>query len=367
MTAMTRITVLSLLLFGLAGFLIAGERPAPKVPQVTTVAAPEGCKPVIAKTDAQGTIHLVCNSEAGPQYVKSTDGGKTLTKPVLMVDQASKKPGLVFDVWDMVVSPDGKVHVALGTNAWKLKLPKAEWGFFYTSLEPGKTAFSPVRNINGRPSEGFSLAVNEHGDVTACWLADKLFANVSHDAGKTFGPTLEIDPAFNPCNCCTTSCTYGADGKVAVLYREETNNERDMFLVLWDQAGNKSSRTRVSSVLWKIDACPMSYYGIAAKGDGYAAVWPTEGRNYFAELDRAGKPRTPQEIKTPGMTGMRTGMLTLNGAAGSTLVAWKKDSQLGWQLYDDHAKPVGSPGMVPSAGSGAAGIVDKSGSFVLFQ
>lgn len=367
MTAMARVTVLSVCFLGSAGFLGGGEKPATNVGQVTTIAAPMGCKPIVAKADAQGTIHLVCNSEAGPQYVTSSDSGKTLTKPISIVDQASNKPGLVFDVWDLAVGPDGKVHVALGTNAWKLKLPKAEWGFFYTSLEPGQAAFSPVRNINRQPSEGFSLAVNGHGDVTACWLADKLFANVSCDAGKTFGSTVEINPAFNPCNCCTTTCSYGADGKLAVLYREETNNERDMFLVLWDQASNKSSRTRVSSILWKIDACPMSYYGIAAKGDGYTAVWPTEGKIYFAELDQAGKPSAPEEIKTPGMTGMRTGMLTLNGAAGSTLVAWKKDSQLGWQLYDRHAKPVGSPGSVPSAGSGAAGVVDRSGNFLLFQ
>jgi hypothetical protein len=110
----------------------------------------------------------------------------------------------------------------------------------------------------------------------------------------------------------------------------------------------------------------MSYYGIAAKGDGYTAVWPTEGKIYFAELDQAGKPRTPRETKTGGMTGMRTGMLTLHGAAGSTLVVWKKDGQLAWQLYDRNSNAQ-LPNSVPSEGHGAAGIVDKSGNFVLFR
>ena len=37
-----------------------------------------------------------------------------------------------------------------------------------------------------------------------------------------------------------SSVAYGADGRLALLYREETNDERDMHLVLWDQADNKS-------------------------------------------------------------------------------------------------------------------------------
>lgn len=360
-------TLILCALCGAALFLAPGASVAVAASKVTTVPVPQGGQPLAARTDAKGTIHLVFNASDGPQYAKSTNGGKGFLKPVPILDRESRKPGLEFTVWDMAVSPDGHVHVALGTNAWKLKLPKEEWGFFYASLKPGATAFSPVRNINRKPSEGFSLAADDKGNVTACWLADKLYANVSHDNGETFEPTVEIDPTFNPCDCCTTSVTYGADGRVAILYREETNNSRDMYLVLWDQAANKSTRTRVSTRLWKIDACPMTYYGIIPDGDGYLAVWPTEGKIYFAHLDANGELKSPAEIKTPGLTGMRTGMFALNGSDGSTLVAWKKDDQLGWQLYDQQSKPVGRAGSVKSAGKGAAGVIDKAGNFVLFR
>ena len=100
----------------------------------------------------------------------ATDGGKSFSEPLEVVDQKSQKPGLKFEVWDLAVSPDGHVHVALGTNAWKLKLPKEEWGFFYARLDPGATSFTPVQNINRLPSEGFSLAADDKGNVTACWL-----------------------------------------------------------------------------------------------------------------------------------------------------------------------------------------------------
>jgi len=288
--------------------------------RVTTVPVPDGGRPVAAKTGADGTVHLLFAS----------------------------------------------ADVALGTNAWKLKLPQEEWGFYYARLEPSATAFSTLRNINRTPSEGFSLACDEKGKVTACWLKDKLYANVSIDNGKTFADAVEIDPAFDPCNCCTTSSVYASDGTLAVLYREETNDERDMFLVSWDQERNQVSRTRVSSTLWNIETCPMSYYTISRDLEGFVAVWPTKDQIYFARLDNRGKPSPPTEIKTPGRSGMRTGIIALSAPDGSTLVAWKKDEQLGWQLYDAKGRRSGSPGSAPSSGNGAAGIVDKNGDFILF-
>jgi hypothetical protein len=337
------------------------------VNSVRTVPVPEGGKPVAARADGDGNIHLLYDSAGGPKYVMSRDNGKTFGAPIPVVDEGSRKEGLVFDGWDMAVGKGNRVHVALNTNAWKLKLPQEEWGFHYTSLEPGATAFAPVRNINRKPSEGFSLAADDKGNVTACWLSGKLYANVSQDDGKTFAAQVEINPAYDPCNCCTTSSVYEEGGKLAVLYREETNNERDMFLVLWDQKHNKVSRTRISSTLWKIDACPMTYYAISRNKSGFEAVWPTKGQIYFARLDGKGDLLPPGEIKTPGRAGMRIGMVALSAPTGRTLVAWRQDDCVKWQLYDAKGETSGSVGSAKSAGSGVAGVVDLSGQFVLFR
>jgi hypothetical protein len=336
--------------------------------KVRTVPVPDHGQPMAARTDAAGTIHLLYDTADGPSYSRSTNNGKSFDPAISVVDKGSRKPGLVFQVSDMVVGQNGHVHVAMSTNAWKLKLPQNEWGFYYTSLEPGANAFAPVRNINNKPSEGFSLAADDNGNVAACWLSGKLFANVSHDKGKTFGPTVEINPAFDPCNCCTTSATFGADGKLAVLYREETNNERDMYLVLWN-LGKQMSRTRVSTTLWKIDSCPMTYYTISRSPGGFVAVWPTGDKYeiYFARLDQKGRMLPPGEIKTLGRAGHRTGMLALSGPDSSTLVAWTRNNQLGWQLYDAKGQPSGSPGSAKGSGQGVAGVVDKEGNFILFR
>jgi hypothetical protein len=335
--------------------------------KVTTIPVPAAGRPVIAKTDSVGTVHLLCDSQDGPKYAKSTDGGVTFSAAIPVVSGGSQMAGLEYSAWDMALGKAGRVHVAMSTNAWKLKLPQEEWGYFYAHLDPGSSAFSPMRNINRKPSEGFSLAADDKGNVTACWLSDKLYANVSRDDGETFAPFVELDPRYNPCNCCTTSAAYGEDGRLAVLYREETDNERDMYLVLWDQGRGQMERKRVSRTLWKIDACPMTYYTISRERGGFVAAWPTRGRIYFARLDGQGDPLRPGEIETPGRSGMRTGVLALSAPDGSTLVAWKKDNDLGWQLYGADGRPSGEPGAVTSPGHGAAGVVSKDGRFILFR
>jgi hypothetical protein len=337
--------------------------------KVTTLPVPEGGQPAAARVDAEGTIHLLYNSADGPKYAKSSDNGKTFEAPLPVIDEGSRKPGLAFEGWDMAVGKGNRVHVAMGTNAWKLKLPEEEWGFYYTNLDPGAKAFAPVRNINRKPSEGFSLAADDKGNVTACWLSGKLYANVSHDGGKTFGPRVEINPAYDPCPCCTTSAVFGGDGKLAVLYREQTDNDRDMWMVLWDQARSHVSRTPISTTLWKIDACPMTYYSIARAANGYVAVWPTGNSYevYFARLDQKGKALQPGEIKTPGRAWHRTGVLALAAPDGSACVAWAKDGQLGWQVYDEKGQPSGRAGSAKTNGNGVAGVVNKDGQFVLFR
>lgn len=334
--------------------------------KVTVLPLPEGGQPLAAKCDAQGTIHVLYRSTDGPRYAHSADNGQSFNRAIAVVEPGSRQPGLEFSVWDLAIGKAGSVHVALSTNAWKLKLPQEEWAYFYARLGSGAKSFEPLRNINRKPSEGFSLAADGRGTVTACWLSDKLYANVSHDDGKSFGPNVELDATFNPCNCCTTSCAYGADGTLAILYREETNDERDMFVVSWKQAANQVHRTRVSGDSWHIDACPMTYYAISACDEGFVAAWPTRGEIFFARLDRRGKPLFP-EVKTAGASGMRTGVLALSDSAGNTLAAWTKDSQLSWQVYDERGRPAGAAGTVETSGKGVAGVLARDGRFVLFH
>jgi hypothetical protein len=335
--------------------------------RVHAVRVPGASQVIKAQISTNGVVHILFDGEDGPFYVQSSDEGRTFNPPLAIVDAAAKKPGLKFSAWDMAVGSDGRVHVAMGNNAWKLKLPQEEWSLYYASLAPGAKAFSPVRNLNRKPSEGFSLAADDHGSVAACFLSGKLFSMVSRNGGESFSASTEIDPVWEPCKCCTTSTTYGKDGRLAVLYREETNNDRDIYVVLWDQShGGKPVRTRVSATGWNVKACPMTYFTITPTDSGYVTAWPTKGKIYFARLDKDGGVLPPGEIKTPGTSGMRTGVLALSASDGATLIAWKNKGVLGWQIYDATGQSAGMPDEMASAGNGAAGVVLRNGDFLLF-
>ncbi|HSI11311.1 MAG TPA: hypothetical protein VK961_04675 [Chthoniobacter sp.] len=334
--------------------------------RVQVVRIPGASNLMKAQVGADGAIHVVYDAAGGPWYVKSTDGGKTFSAPLVLVDPASRKPGLEFITWDLVVAADGGVHVALGNNAWKLKLPDEEKGYFYATLAPGAKAFAPLRNLNRKPSEGFSLAAGKGGAVTANFLAGKIYTMASRDGGETFSTFAELNPSLDPCKCCTTSTTFGPDGRLAMLYREETNNERDIYLVLADPNGGKQARTRISTTPWKLEGCPMTYFTIQGTDTGYVAAWPTKGQIYFARLGKDGAVLPPGEIKTPGRNGMRTGIVALSAKDGATLVAWKNQEALGWQLYNAQGQPIGNAGSEPSRGSGAAAVALPDGRFMVF-
>jgi hypothetical protein len=346
---------------------IVMNEPAIAESRVEVIRVPGASNVMKAETGPDGAIHLVYDANDGPQYVKSTDGGKSFSAPAALVDRASRKPGLQFITWDMAVDPTGGVHVALGNNAWKLKLPQDDWGLFYASLPPGASAFSPLRNLNHKPSEGFSIAADARGGVTAGFLSGKLFTMSSRDHGGSFADYRELDASLDPCKCCTTSTTYGADGRLAVMYREESNNERDIYLVLAEQSGTgKFSRTRISGTPWKVEGCPMTYFSIRPAATGYVAAWPTKGQIYFARLDRDGAVLPPGEIPTSGRCGIRTGVLALAARDGTALVAWKSQDTLHWQCYDSRGLPLGSAGSEPSSGTGAAAVVLPDGRFAVF-
>ncbi len=333
---------------------------------VSVVHVPQGGEPVAAQIAPDGVIHLLYNLGDIPYYVKSFDGGSTFTTPLPVVNAEARKQGLKFDGWSIAVGKAGAIYVAMSTNNWQAKLPDVPEGLVYATLSPGANAFTPVRSLNRKPSEGFSVAADGQGHVAATWLANKLYANFSNDNGRTFTPNAELNTSYDPCNCCTTRSVYGANGDLAVLYREKTNDDRDMYLVIRDMAGHLT-RTRISSTSWHVNACPMTYYALTSTKDGYVAAWPTKGDIYFARIDFKGAVLPPGEVKTPGRSGMRTGLVALSGADGSTLIAWKRDGELSWQLYNAQGVAEGTVESVPSAGKGAAGVIDQHGKFILFE
>ena len=68
-----------------------------------------------AEAGNQGEIHLVCDADDGPYYVKSLDSGETFTSPIKVVQGAPRIDGLEFQTWDMAIGGLGwQVYDAKG-------------------------------------------------------------------------------------------------------------------------------------------------------------------------------------------------------------------------------------------------------------
>jgi len=355
-----------LLLFAIPGAVaFAPATVTGEAPPVTILHVPQGGEPVGAQIGPDGSIHLLYNLGDIPYYVKSSDGGATFTAPLPVVNRESRKPGLIFEGLSMAVDKSG-VYVAMSTNNWQVKLPDVAKGFVYATLQAGAKAFTTVRSLNKQPSEGFSLAADGKGRLTATWLANKLYVNFSADEGRAFTPNAELNTDYDPCNCCTTRAVYSHSGDLAILYREKSHDDRDMYLVIQDTRGHQT-RTRVSSTPWHVNACPMTYYALTSTEYGYLAAWPTKGDIYFARLNSKGTVLPPGEVKTPGHSAMRSGVVALSDSDGRTLIAWKRNGELSWQVYNADGVPQGPAESIQSAGKGAAGVTDLHGRFILFK
>ena len=57
--------------------------------RVEVVKIPGASNVMKAQRGVDGTIHVVFDAAGGPQYVKSTDGGKTFSAPLALVEPSS--------------------------------------------------------------------------------------------------------------------------------------------------------------------------------------------------------------------------------------------------------------------------------------
>jgi hypothetical protein len=124
MTHFHRSLFVRLALLSLSIIVPVAGHASERVNRVNVIRVPGDANVVKAQLGADGTLHLLLDAESGPRYVKSTDVGVTFSAPMTIVDAASQKPGLKFQGEDLAVGKDGRVHVAMSNNAWKLKLPE---------------------------------------------------------------------------------------------------------------------------------------------------------------------------------------------------------------------------------------------------
>jgi hypothetical protein len=359
---LARVILAISLLGSVAAPTVAGPSPA-----VLVVPVPNGGEAPDAAIDAQGRIHLVYVKAEDAYYVVSTDKGKTLSRPLrINSEPATVHPAEIFRGPVVAIGKDDQVHVVWWVNAYQRDRPKSEWGVYYSRLNPARDAFLPARNINGKPSDNYSVAADRDGNVAVIWTAGTtLSVNRSRDGGKTFGAPMAATPRVDPCECCATRALFGPEHRLYAIYRDKAGNMRDMFLLRLDKGAQTFVRSPLSVTPWRLNACPMAGASLGFWGDkGLVAAWERDVKIFFARLDFTGRLLAPGEIAVPGEGKYP---VVLAGPGGTTLVASRHGTGLSWQMYDGAGRPQGGPGTAPGPSRARpAGVVTGDGTFVLF-
>ena len=318
-----------------------------------------------AEIDASGTIHVAFVARQDAYYAKSTNSGKTFSEPLrINAEPGTVHPPNMFRGPDLALGKNGRVHVIWYVNAFQRKLPQEQWGVFYSYLDPGQTAFAESRNLNHKPSDNYSLAADENGEVAVIWMAGKLFVNSSRDNGSSFG-AAEIVRSADTCECCASRAFLSTDGLLSIAYREKANNIRDMHVLTRAKGQPTFTKQKISSTPWPINACPMTGVSLGGVKNGLLMAWETKGQVFYSRLNSAKTLLPPTEIRA---TTQGKWPLALADPDGRVLVSWKNDSTLFWQLHDSTDKPIGNVQSKPSPNSNRhAGVVTIEGDFLLID
>lgn len=188
------------------------------------------------KLDAQGNIFLTWTQNLEKRHTghirfsRSTDGGKTFSKPVTVNDNLDVI-GHRFDA--LAVGKNGEIFVAWLDSRDKEKAKAAKQEFSGTA-------------------------------VYYAW---------SDNGGKSFYPNKMVAP--HSCECCRLGVEIDADNLPVVLWRHVYDgNIRDHALVKFKDWHTPGPVRRVSDEQWKIDACPHHGPALSIADNGaYHAVW----------------------------------------------------------------------------------------------
>jgi hypothetical protein len=317
-----------------------------------------------AEIEPAGVIHLAYTLSNDVFYVRSPDDGASFSAPLRVNSEPNSSHSGMFRGPDLVLGKEGRPHVIWYSNGYQRKLPKDQWGVLFSYLNDGGTAFVPVRNLNRKPSDNYSVAANDEGRVAVFWMADGLFLQESKDNGVTFGEPRKIALA-DTCECCASRARFLPDGTLLCAYRDKQNNARDMFLLAQRRSSDEFTREKLSVTPWQVNACPMTGTFISSSKGGAVAAWETKGQVYFARCDSAGRKTAAPEVAL-GTRGKFP--IALAAPDGTLLVSWKRVNAVEWQFFDSADRPIGAVQSAPGSNPHRhAAVVTKNGEFRIFN
>jgi hypothetical protein len=162
----------------------------------------------------------------------------------------------------------------------------------YRSTDEGRSWSSAtvLNAVPGSAREGLhGTAANAGGVVAAVWLdlrqtGTRVFAAVSRDGAATWAHDVDVyaSPSGSVCECCHPSAVVSADGRVGVMFRNQVEGRRDMYLA-WSRDGRSfGPASKLGEGTWPLRACPMDGGGVAMAAADAITTWRREDGIFVA-------------------------------------------------------------------------------------
>jgi hypothetical protein len=239
--------------------------------------------------DAQGTLWVAWVARDHVYLQSSADKGLHFSPPVAVNTEPESiaahgeyRPKIKLD-------PHGNIYLT-----WTQNLEKRHTGHirFSRSTDGGKSFSKPVTvndNLEVIGHRFDSLEVGKNGGIFVTWLdaRDKerakatqqefngsaLYYAWSDNGGKSFYPNKIVAP--HSCECCRLATEIDKDNVPVVMWRHVfEDNIRDHGLVKFTDWNTPGTVQRVSHENWKIEACPHHGPALSIADNGvYHAVW----------------------------------------------------------------------------------------------
>lgn len=287
-----------LLLMCCATALLAQDLGEPRTPFEPVEASRRYPKMTMAPDGRIVMTYVQQSGSRGLIYTSlSADDGATWTTPQLAVDVLFGTIGLQRQPY-AVMDDAGIMHMVFEDQRLKGQVDV----FYCRSTDEGRTWTSPQSvsdDPDGRSLQDFSsIAVADSGVVLITFLDKRsefdpvrhIYITRSTDRGLTWSALSQVDqfdqttPA-GVCECCIQNIAAASDGRVAVAFRSNVANQRDIYLAASTDGGvTFMPPLRIASDTWTIDACPAT---------GPTVAFDSSGSVHFAWMDERDAIKAP--------------------------------------------------------------------------
>lgn len=141
-----------------------------------------------------------------------------------------------------------------------------------------------INDVPGVAREGLhAMAASPAGLVVIAWLdlragGTRIFAAISRNHGTTWAPDVLVyaSPSGSVCECCHPSVAIDEQGRIAVMFRNNVDGNRDMYVARSGAEGTFAPAAKLGTASWLLNACPMDGGGLGVTEDGIVAAWQRE-------------------------------------------------------------------------------------------